>query len=330
MNNHVYEKENILGLTLKYEANAATTATTLLTPSPSRRSSPRPRPRPRVLSLSRRYPPDLPSPCSIEENTHRPAGLPLSPNERSKGHSRGLCTAFCHDAQSIDLRTLDPPALAESHMQTNKDHGVKKKAQAALKSLFGRKKTPAGGGPPGSRASVQGCSPIADAEQKPPASSEPATTSANALVGPPGHPSAVAGNGTSGTDNAVQPSSFDSLPRVARQTRCRLELNEAIDEFRKNYVQFSKANREYILIDDELENVLRDIAAVDVKDIAKTFERNVTRTMRITERKKLLTENHWPTQVGHFLTKLYPVAKLSCSLMGAVAEVSPRQLRFNM
>ena len=154
--------------------------------------------------------------------------------------------------------------------------------------------------------------------------SEPAT-SVNALVGPPGRPSAVA----SGTDNAVPPSSSASLPR-ARQTKCHLELNEAIDEFRKNYVQFSKANREYILIDDELENVLPDIAAVYVKDIAKTFERNVTRTMRITERKKLLTENHWPTQVGHFLTKLYPVAKLSCSLMGAVAEVSPRQLRFNM
>jgi len=130
-------------------------------------------------------------------------------------------------------------------MQTNKDHRVKKKTQAALKSLFGCKKTPASSGPSGSPATIQSCSPIADAGQNPPASSEPAT-SANALVGPPGRPSAVA----SVTDNAVPPSSSASLPR-ARQTKCHLELTEAIDEFRRNYVQFSKANREYILIDPE-------------------------------------------------------------------------------
>ena len=101
-----------------------------------------------------------------------------------------------------------------------------------------------------------------------------------------------------------------------------MELTEAMNEFRKNYVQFSKANREYILIDDKLEDILPDIATVaDVKEIAKIFEQNVTRTIHIHESKKVLTESHWPTQVGRFLSMLYPVAKLSCSLLGAVGEV---------
>jgi hypothetical protein len=68
--------------------------------------------------------------------------------------------------------------------------------------------------------------------------------------------------------------------------------------------------------------VIPDIATVgDVKQIAKLFEQNVTKTIRIKERKKLVRESHWPTQVGHFLSKLHPVAKLSCNLIGAVAEV---------
>ena len=72
-----------------------------------------------------------------------------------------------------------------------------------------------------------------------------------------------------------------------------------------------------------MENVLPDIATVaDVREVAKIFEQNVTKTISIKGRKKLLTESHWPTQVSLFLSKLYPIAKLSCSLMDAVAEVS--------
>jgi len=146
----------------------------------------------------------------------------------------------------------------------------------------------------------------------------PATTAAASLVSP--HcptPSEI--------DEITESANSTSLTPFTQQrtSRCLLELNDAINEFRKNYVRFSKANSDYLLIDDELDNVLPDIATVaDVREVAKIFEQNVTKTIRIRGRKKLLAESHWPTQVSIFLRKLYPIAKLSCSVMDAVADVS--------
>jgi len=205
---------------------------------------------------------------------------------------------------------------------------MKKKTQAAVKSLFGRsKKSPKGDEPTSSHSSIQGGSPMAEATED-----SPATTAAASLVSPRcSTPSEVANNGT--RNGIMEPGNSASLTLFTQQrtSRCLSELNDAINEFRKHYVQFSKANSEYMLIDDELENVLPDIATVtDVREVAKIFEQNVTKTIRIKGRKKLLTESHWPTQVSLFLSKLYPIAKLSCSLMDAVAEVSQSLVTFNI
>lgn len=210
-----------------------------------------------------------------------------------------------------------------------KKQGIKKKAYAALKSLARRSTKSAESEASNSLSSTPAESHPAETAVHSIASSEQATDAGSVTGGLRIHSSAsdVAKPGSPGNKNerlAGQPSDPPSLTPVPgqRTSRYLVELNEAINEFRKNYVQFSKANSEYILIDDELENVIPDIATVgDVKQIAKLFEQNVMKTIRINERKKLLTESHWPTQVGHFLSKLYPVAKLSCSLMGAIAEV---------
>jgi len=193
-----------------------------------------------------------------------------------------------------------------------------KKSQATLKSLFGRsKKSTKGDEPTSSQSSIQSDSPMVEAAE------DSATTAAASLVSPRcPTPSEIA---STGTNEITEPVNSTSLTPFTQQrtSRCLLELNDAINEFRKNYVRFSKANSDYLLIDDELDNVLPDIATVaDVREVAKVFEQNVTKTIRIRGRKKLLTESHWPTQVSIFLRKLYPIAKLSCSVMDAVADVS--------
>jgi hypothetical protein len=106
-----------------------------------------------------------------------------------------------------------------------------------------------------------------------------------------------------------------------------LELEEALNEFKKNYVQFAQKNRQYVLMEDELTNIFSsDATSGDIKDTAKIFEDNIWKTVRITERRKSLTETKWTARIGQFLTKLYPVARLSCGLTAAIAEVLSQQL----
>jgi len=222
----------------------------------------------------------------------------------------------------------------------NKKQGVRKKARAAFKSLSGRAKSGKSNEASASLSSVPDVA--VDHSQ---VLSEQATVSSEQAAGPSsvktpprsrsGSALEVASSGSPGNANEgagqlADSSSLTPLPGQ-RTSRYIFELNEAINEFKTNYVQFSKANSEYILIDDELENVIPDIATVgNVKQIAKIFEHNVTKTIRIKERKRLFRESHWPTQVGHFLTKLYPIAQLSCSLMGAGADVVPCVITINM
>jgi hypothetical protein len=210
----------------------------------------------------------------------------------------------------------------------NKKQGFKKKAFAALKSLSGRStKRAKSHQTSSSLSSIDATDPqLAGTADQPEVLSEQATdaSSVSRLIDRSGVSKVASPESpdkkNKGADEPPNPSSL--TPSSPRMSSYISELNKAINEFRKNYVKFAKANSEYILIDDELENAIPDIATVgDVKQIAKLFEQNVTKTIRINERKKLLRESHWLTQVGHFFSKLYPVAKLSCSLMGAVVEV---------
>jgi hypothetical protein len=213
----------------------------------------------------------------------------------------------------------------------NKNKGIKNKLRTAFKSFAGRKKSSKS-----NELASSSLSPIpVDVEtNNPQASSQQLdvdvaqqAADANSIESQPKSPPSApevarpASSTAKGNEGAGQSSDLSLFP-AQKTSRYVSELNEAIREFKKNYVRFSKANSEYILIDDELENVMPDIATVgDLKQIAQTFHQNVTKTIRIKERKKSVTESHWLNQVGHFLTKLYPVAKLSCSLMGAVVEV---------
>lgn len=115
----------------------------------------------------------------------------------------------------------------------------------------------------------------------------------------------------------------DTAAPVSQATRAMSELYRAIDEFEKHYKQFS---RRYIVIEEDLESVFqspqkRELG--DLKATAKIFGDNVVMTIKTVEKKQDITQSKWTTQVGLFLTKLYPLARLGCGLMGSVAEVLP-------
>lgn len=108
---------------------------------------------------------------------------------------------------------------------------------------------------------------------------------------------------------------------VTETTRASSELDQAADEFQKNYKQFS---RRYILIDKELESTFQNAKkGDDIKHTAKIFGDNVLTTIKTIEKKKGIIQGKWTNQVGVFLTKLYPLASLACDLTAAVAEAFP-------
>jgi hypothetical protein len=102
------------------------------------------------------------------------------------------------------------------------------------------------------------------------------------------------------------------------------ELEDAIKMFKSNYSQFAKKNQKYILIDDELEIAFPEqITPSDIQSTVEIFSNNIRKTLHVSERRKSLTETRWTSDVGQFFTKLYPVARLSCGLTAAIAEVFP-------
>lgn len=115
----------------------------------------------------------------------------------------------------------------------------------------------------------------------------------------------------------------------SRSSRALSELEDAIRTFKLNYSQYAKKNQKYILIDDQLEIAFPErMTPSDVQGTAEIFSDNIRKTLHVSERRKSLTETKWTSEVGQFFTKLYPVARLSCGLTAAVAEVSPVESRF--
>jgi uncharacterized protein YchJ len=102
------------------------------------------------------------------------------------------------------------------------------------------------------------------------------------------------------------------------------ELDDAIKTFKWNYSQFAKKNQKYLLIDDELETAFpKQMTPSDVQSTADIFSATVWKTLQVSERKKSISDTKWTSEVAQFFTKLYPVARLSCGLTAAIAEVYP-------
>ena len=109
------------------------------------------------------------------------------------------------------------------------------------------------------------------------------------------------------------------------------QLSEALAEFQGTYAKFIEKNKDYLLIDAEVQEAFKNADNVkgDIRKAAVTFADGIWDAIRTIEQRNLTTQGKWTSKLGHFMTKLYPVATLSVGLAGAVGQVwcfSPRKL----
>lgn len=108
----------------------------------------------------------------------------------------------------------------------------------------------------------------------------------------------------------------------SRISRSLAELTDAVGEFKENYEKFAVKNKQFLLLDDEFGDILQIVEPKGhFKDSAKLFEHQIQITLQTIETKQKST-SIWTNKLGIFLKKIYPVVKLSSSLIITVAEVS--------
>jgi hypothetical protein len=105
-------------------------------------------------------------------------------------------------------------------------------------------------------------------------------------------------------------------------SRAPSELESAVTEFKKQYLRFLEKNRKYTQIEDNIDLALQKAdSEKEIKRSAKIFGEEIARVTRITGDKRVASEMTWRGRVGSFVTKLYPLARLSLRLTSSIAEV---------
>jgi hypothetical protein len=117
---------------------------------------------------------------------------------------------------------------------------------------------------------------------------------------------------TSDLDDSETP---DTSPASSR-------LNAALVEFKRNYLRFAKANKQYLLLDDDLGDVFDNIDPNNnFRTGAKHLQDQLGTTMKTIEKKHKCIKGTWISKVGRFASKFYPIAKLSLDLTSTIAGV---------
>ena len=105
-------------------------------------------------------------------------------------------------------------------------------------------------------------------------------------------------------------------------SRALSELESAVTEFQKQYLRFLEKNRKYTRIEDAIDLAIQKAKSEkEIKRSAKIFGEEIARVTRIAGDKRVASEMTWRGRVGSFVTKLYPLARLSLRLTGSIAEV---------
>jgi len=101
-------------------------------------------------------------------------------------------------------------------------------------------------------------------------------------------------------------------------------LEEAVQELTVNYETFITRNEQFLRIPENALNrtFLSIDAEIDIRQAAKAFGDNVRMVLDTVEQKHKIRQENWSTKVGSFLTKCYPIARLSLELAGAIGEVT--------
>ena len=106
------------------------------------------------------------------------------------------------------------------------------------------------------------------------------------------------------------------------ETRSALELQKALDKFKLNYQLFVRNNKQYINVEEALDDAfLSPHGPVNIRDTAEIIRQKLWTTMTTSQTNKESQSSKWTTKIGQFVTKLYPVAKLASGLTASVAEV---------
>ena len=110
-------------------------------------------------------------------------------------------------------------------------------------------------------------------------------------------------------------------------SRALKDLKEASTVFEENYEYYIKMNpQQGIIKSDEGIQMAIDKAgkSADMKRSAKIFGNEILMTLNAMEKKTKMSDLRWTSKLGNFLSKLYPVAMLSLSFTGVIAEVLHR------
>ena len=106
------------------------------------------------------------------------------------------------------------------------------------------------------------------------------------------------------------------------ETRSALELQKALDKFKLNYQLFVRNNKQYINVEEALDDAFLSLhGPVNIRDTAEIIRQKLWTTMTTSQTNKESQSSKWTTKIGQFVTKLYPVAKLASGLTASVAEV---------
>lgn len=100
------------------------------------------------------------------------------------------------------------------------------------------------------------------------------------------------------------------------------QLKSSAEQFFNNYSQFLSKHKQFIKPEEEVQCAIRHAKLEDnIWDSAKTFENELKHVIQVKSRKEGLSKTKWRSRLGHFITALFPVARVSLQFTGAIAEV---------
>jgi len=100
------------------------------------------------------------------------------------------------------------------------------------------------------------------------------------------------------------------------------ELNTAVLEFKEHYELLAKRNEKMVRIDEAAQTaILEATKNADIQSAATFFGSQISAAIRARTMRQETPDSVWSNKLCKFLTKLYPVARLSLGLTSALAEV---------
>ena len=121
---------------------------------------------------------------------------------------------------------------------------------------------------------------------------------------------------------STQKKSSSEKPSAASDAQKRLAI--VSEQFAKHYNKFLSKHKQYVRVDEEVQLALQYAEGQsDISRSATLFKQYIENVFEIKSRRDQRSQSSWHGKVGRFLTALYPVAKISVGMAGAVGEVYP-------